>query len=131
MADAEAKSAVLKAHVDASGKSEVIGVITKVRISFEGEAVDATAFEYNSGGVRSVNIHGICMLTDAGVRIALSGEKTNLAVKVPTFPNLQGPFWFSQATWKAGHGDAAVYEVTLESAGQVLVAEISREHSDD
>ena len=80
-------------------------------------------------GVKSIRVTGSGVFrdetSDARMRnIFMSRDAVNWKLCVPDFAEMTGPFLISQLTYSGDFDGEAVFSMTLESAGEVSVAEI-------
>ncbi len=120
--------------VDQSGTGSFITVagLRSRRISFGAEAVDitdqASAGHWrellDGAGVKRANVAGSGIFKDAQSDttvqgIFFAGAVRDWQVVVPDFGTIEGPFQLTALEYGGNHDGEVVYDVALESAGQL------------
>lgn len=83
----------------------------------------------SGAGVKSVRVTGSGVFrdeaSDARMReVFMSREAVNWQLIVPDFASFSGPFLISQLIYGGDFDGEAVFSLTLESAGEVIVVEV-------
>lgn len=135
MAAQQGKDLLLKVDESGTGAFVTVAGLRSKRISFGAEAVDVTdqasAGQWrellDGAGVKKANLAGSGIFKDAGsdetVRsIFFSGALRNWQVIVPDFGTVSGPFQISALEYGGNHDGEVVYEIAMESAGELTFA---------
>ncbi|ORE96461.1 phage major tail protein, TP901-1 family [Acuticoccus yangtzensis] len=126
------KDLLLKVDETGAGSFVTVAGLRSKRISFGAEAVDVTDQEsagqwrelLDGAGVRRANLAGSGIFKDAAsdtvVRtIFFNGAVRDWQVIVPDFGTVAGPFQVTALEYGGNHDGEVVYEIAMESAGQL------------
>ena len=126
------KDLLLKVDQTGSGSYVTVAGLRSKRISFGAEAVDVTdqgsAGQWrellDGAGVKRANLAGSGIFKDAAsdgvVRtIFFNGSVRDWQVVVPDFGTIAGPFQVTALEYGGNHDGEVVYELAMESAGQL------------
>ncbi|WP_420392566.1 phage major tail protein, TP901-1 family [Acuticoccus sp.] len=129
------KDLLLKVDDSGAGSFVTVAGLRSKRISFGAEAVDVTdqgsAGQWrellDGAGVRRANLAGSGIFKDAAsdgaVRaIFFTGAVRNWQVIVPDFGTIAGPFQVTALEYGGNHDGEVVYEIAMESAGELTFA---------
>ncbi|UOM33831.1 phage major tail protein, TP901-1 family [Acuticoccus sp. I52.16.1] len=126
------KDLLLKVDETGAGSFVTVAGLRSKRISFGAEAVDVTDQEsagqwrelLDGAGMRRANLAGSGIFKDASsdtvVRtIFFNGSVRDWQVIVPDFGTVEGPFQVTALEYGGNHDGEIVYEIAMESAGQL------------
>lgn len=137
MAAQKGKDLLLKVDETGTGAFATVAGLRSKRISFGAESVDVTDSAsagrwrelLDGAGVRRANVAGSGIFKDATsdetVRgLFFSGAVRNWQVIVPGFGTISGPFQITALEYGGNHDAEVVYELALESAGEISFSAI-------
>lgn len=129
------KDLLLKVDQSGTGSFITVAGLRSKRISFGAEAVDVTdqgsAGQWrellDGAGLKRANLSGSGIFKDAAsdavVRtIFFDGSVRDWQVVVPQFGTISGPFQVTALEYGGNHDGEIVYEIAMESAGQLVFA---------
>lgn len=132
MAAQMGKDLLLKVDETGSGSFITVAGLRSKRISFGAETVDVTdqasAGQWrellSGGGVKKANLAGSGIFKDQSsdgvVRaIFFGGAVRDFQVVVPDFGTIEGPFQITALEYGGNYDGELVYEVAMESAGEL------------
>lgn len=132
MAAQQGRDLLLKVDESGLGSFRTVAGLRSKRISFGAEAVDVTdqasAGQWRElldlSGVKTANVAGSGIFkdesTDATVRtIFFEGRVRRWQVIVPSFGMIEGPFKVTALEYGGNYDGEVVYELALESAGEL------------
>lgn len=135
MSAQKGKDLLLKVDQNGAGSFLTVAGLRSKRISFGAEAVDVTdqasAGQWrellDGAGVRRANLAGSGIFKDAGsdgvVRtLFFAGSVRNWQVVVPDFGTIAGPFQVTALEYGGNFDGEVVYEIAMESAGELTFA---------
>lgn len=137
MATQAGQDVLIKLESDlAPGQFYTVAGIRAKTIQLNAGLIDATHSASTDGwrelltgaGVKSVRVTGSGVFrddqSDTRMRVAFVGrEAPTFQLVVPDFATFTGPFQISQLTYGGDFDGEAVFSITLESAGQIIIAE--------
>lgn len=120
---------------DGSGFVTVAGLRTR-RIAFNSEAADITDSEsagrwrelLAGSGIRRASLSGAGIFKDAEADRAMrtaffAGTISAWQLFIPGFGTIEGPFQIASLEYSGNHDGEVVFELALESAGELALAE--------
>lgn len=131
MAAQRGKDMLLKMREDGGAFATVAGLRSR-RIAFDAETVDVTHAEsagrwrelLAGAGVRKATVTGAGVFKDAATdalarQTFFDGAIRDWQAIIPDFGTVQGPFQIARLDYRGEHQGEVVFEMTLESAGQL------------
>ncbi|PZQ16975.1 MAG: phage major tail protein, TP901-1 family [Ancylobacter novellus] len=131
MAIQKGKDLLVKIADGAGGFVTVAGLRSR-RLAFNSEAVDVTHSEsagrwrelLSGAGVKKASVAGAGVFrdgpSDALIRgLVFSGDIASFQILIPDFGRVEGPFQVTGLEFKGEHAGEVVYDLSLESAGEL------------
>jgi len=131
------KDLLLKVEMPGAGFITVAGLRAR-QVSLNTEIVDVTDSEsagrwrqlLADAGLRRASLSGSGLFkdaaSDANIRgIFFNSTISNWQVIIPDFATLEGPFQIVSLEYAGQHDGEVTFDISLESAGEITVAEVS------
>ena len=132
MAAQSGKDMLLKLDQDGSGGFVTVAGLRSRSLAFNAAAIDVTDAEsagrwrelLSGGGIRRAAVAGSGIfkdaVSDAAIRaLFFAGTIRNWQLILPDFGTVEGPFQIVALEFAADHAGEVIFELALESAGQL------------